>query len=151
MNGLEISNLLSHNENVVKYFKGIYASDQLKGLDLDPPYFIIVNTDIARNTGLHWICVFVLDGKRIEFFDSIGNYPFIYNRFISDFILNSSYLFYSKNRIQNFSTPTCGNFCVMFSYLRCNGYSFKDILNLFSSNLELNEQILRNFFSNLQF
>lgn len=109
-----------------------------------------MNTDISTTKGLHWICIFVLENKQLEFFYSLGNDPFIYNYYISDFVSKEAMamtLTYSNKRIQDYFSTTCGQFCVMYSFLRCHGYSLCDFYNLFTDDLKNNESVLNSFFS----
>ena len=67
MDSQEIYTILSLNQYTNKYFKGVFACDELLNIrEMTHPSLLIVNTDISGNKGLHWICIFIpdsVDGK----------------------------------------------------------------------------------------
>lgn len=147
-----IINLLLSNEKVKQQFRGVLASDELTFMHVKRPALFVVNTDTSENAGLHWVCIYFPKSPEdgIEFFDSLAYPPNVYNNFISTFLTaNGANFIYSKKRIQNYFTSSCGLFCILFSVLRCEGKSFCDILNLLTNNLRFNEEIISHYITNL--
>ena len=52
-------------------FDGVFAADDLP----DRPRLLVVNTDPAHRPGRHWVCIYVGDDRRGEYFDSLGQPP----------------------------------------------------------------------------
>ena len=53
----------------------------------------------------------------------------------------------NDNQLQWIKSVRCGYYCLVFLNERNGGTSFKDILNMFSSDMLKNEQIVKNYFS----
>ena len=143
MDGGEIEDYMTKDPLIKPYFKGVYATDEIERLDFNPPYIIIVNTQPSYLDGKHWICMFI-DQQEKEYFDSLGNPPLpTMKRFLTK--MGGCYQF-NKERLQHPSTNSCGHFCLYYSYYKCRGYSMKDILNKFNSDLMVNSYKVNYFY-----
>ena len=47
--------------------------------------------------------------------------------------------------VQSLFSTTCGHYCVYFILYRCHGYSMRDIVSRFSSNLTENDRNINLF------
>jgi len=125
MNSLELWLVLTKN---CKYFKGIYAADEI--FNIKPPGFIVVNTGKKGNKGKHWIAMFI-NNQTPEFFDSLGKTPASYHeRWHKYLIKRTGKYIYNNKRIQKMNSNDCGKFCLVYCILRSRGISFKSIIKL---------------------
>ncbi len=131
MNTLQINTFLS------KYscFLGTFSRDFLPRKYIRKrPCALIVNTDESTKPGEHWISLFLTKSNKAEYFDSFGFYPLhkeIY-KFLE--INRIKTLVYNTEQLQDYSSKTCGAYCVLFVKFRCLNLSFCDVINLFSTN-----------------
>lgn len=142
MNTEQLAWYMLQDPFIRRYYGGVLAIDELPIVVKKPTVFI-VNTDPIALPGTHWVVLFM--DTICEHFDSAGFTP----RDGFDIYLTAKgprYI-YNDTRLQNINSSTCGLFCLFYCYFRCRGYSFADILNMFSSNLQLNEIIVRSFYT----
>ena len=131
MNTSEINYILSNNCVTKKYFDGVYPKDMLAEIK-SKPKLIICNTDTSIGEGKHWVLIFFNEND-VEFFDSLGESPFVYgNEFVS-FMKKFDYNYCnsSLNRIQPLNSDLCGQYCILYAHKRCQGYDMNFILNNF--------------------
>lgn len=122
---------------------GVYSIDTLPDRISDSIFFI--NSDPSDLPGEHWVCVFFPhQNSPAEFFDSLGHEPNYYSSNIAHFMNNN--FKYNTQRLQAYNSSTCGLYCLFFLYYRVRGYTFSDILSKFSSNLNLNDSIVIDFY-----
>ena len=121
---------------------GVVAVDELP-LIVKKPSIFIVNTDPRHLPGKHWIVVYV-DQNVCEHFNSSGRQP---NDEFSDYmtVQGPNYL-YNTNRVQAIGSDTCVLYCLFYAYFRCRGFTFLEIVNMFSSNVYINETIVKTFY-----
>lgn len=160
MNSNEISDVLGK----VPCFKGVYAADEFsKIMKLNrksPAYAFIINTDPSWKPGSHWVA-FYIDGKseNVEFFDSFGYHPQIsfltsdyfttyYSQYVKKKNIRTKFKFKTnKQRIQATDSDSCGLFCCMYVYLKCEcRLKIKSFCRLFNTNFQNNESKVSEFF-----
>ena len=116
----------------------------------------VINLDEYKNTGTHWVSLFVKTNKVI-YFDSFGveHIPKEINKFIDT--TKSSSLERNKKikanifRIQAYDSIMCGYFCMEFINYMLKGKTLLDYTNLFSPNdFKKNDQIIKIIFKNEQ-
>ena len=133
----------------VTEFGGIFASDELPNYIPNKPVYIIVNTDPASKPGKHWLALYI-DGICNELYDSLGKDASSYNKHIEYFmIIQSPKYKYNSQRLQNFGSDVCGNYCIQYIILREMGYSINEIVRDFSENLVNNDEIVTEFYNKL--
>lgn len=138
----ELERYMLHDPYIRQYYGGVVALDQLPK-EIKKPSIFIVNSDPAGLPGKHWYAVFFT--KVSEHFDSAGFYP---NKTLeAELIAHGPKFLYNNVRVQALHSETCGLFCLFYCYFRCRGHSFRDIMKMFSPNLQLNEQIVKYFYS----
>ena len=81
-----------------------------------------------------------------EYFDSYGLAPSV-NGFTALMERNSKEWVYNNKTLQSLFSATCGHYCVHFVLYRCRGYSMRDIVSRFSSNLTENNREVDLFIS----
>ena len=143
MNSVQLDTFLKH----LPQFGGVFAADNIKIKHI--PCYIIVNTDTQNLSGQHWICM-KLSKDQCEFFDSLGKSPYNYHKSWHDLLITTagSYLF-NDQRLQNYSSSTCGQYCVYYILKSIHGYDFEDIIDGFDAlNLKKNDASVLHFVHN---
>lgn len=126
-------NNLQLEERLVGYPVRVVCADSLPLKIYDRPQTFIVNTDICRGRGQHWVVFHFPERGPCEFFDSLGNPPMTYHRrFERVLIVNGPRYFYTPSQIQPNVSKTCGLYCIYFVQQRYQRKSFKTIVRQFS-------------------
>ena len=131
----------------------IYSRDNLPKITKKGAY--VVNLDKYKNTGTHWIALFVKTNEVI-YFDSFGieHIPKEINKFIGNEQSSSAKARNKKIkanifRIQAYDSIICGYFCIEFINYMLKGKTLLDYTNLFSPNdFKKNDQIIKRIFKN---
>ena len=84
----------------------------------------------VNQSGDHWIVIWI--NTIPESFNSLAEK--LTNEFEPFLISHRPKYKYNTKRLQSDNSNVCGQYCLMNSYLKCNGYSFKDYLNLFNDD-----------------
>lgn len=113
--------------------------------DLDRDCNVIVNADIEKGNGTHWIAL-VNNSKRkyMIVFDPFGM-P-LDHRIISAGKKSGKILVSVDTQTQDIEADSCGWWCIWFLSMIQSGYSLGEILSLCSSETEENEQYLEDYF-----
>ena len=133
-------------------FNGVYSRNNLPNKIKKGTY--VINLDEYKNTGTHWVSLFVKTNE-IIYFDSFGveHIPKEINKFIDTTKLSSL----ERNekikanifRIQAYDSIMCGCFCIEFIKYMLKGKTLLDYTNLFSPNdFKKNDQIIKRIFKN---
>jgi hypothetical protein len=129
-----------------KRFIGAYPRDMIPHNIKERPAGIIVNTDTSEKPGEHWIAIIIEKNGSGEYFDSYGLPPLHDDLHL---YLNKMCPLgwgYNPITLQCLTCITCGHYCVFYVKLRLLGYSYCDIISLFSPNdLSYNENIIKKF------
>lgn len=133
MNTIEITQCLKS----VSGFKGVFASDLVPKIKTG---CFVVNTVPSSESGQHWICFTVQNGKMYAC-DPYGRDPFTYPH-LHHFLNNYSY---NIKRIQSTFSSVCGQYCVYFLYQYALGKTHSEILSAFGENLEENDIYVANW------
>lgn len=137
MNEVELKEYLLGNRYTSKHFLGTMAYDELASTKLEKGFYI-VNTGHSSTPGIHWVVILKLDDI-IEFFDSLANLPGYYSPEIENYLIkNGPEYKLSLKRIQG-ESDLCGNYCILYSYLRCRELNMQEILDLFTDDLVRND------------
>lgn len=134
MNTLEIADLLNSNNFTKNIFKGVYAINKIPKRFNQKPCCIIVNYDTDKQPGSHQIAVFFPKKGCAEFFDSYGNQT-IKNNVIKHISKNTKMDCFIRNakRLQGTISTVCGQYCCVYLWFRCKGYSLRKFINIFTS------------------
>lgn len=142
MNTLQLEFFMKKDNFINKVFGGVLAKDQLSFFTTKKPKAYIVNTDPSNKIGKHWIVIWLDECS--TFFNSSGKSPDIdFSKFI---IANSEQYRFNTKRLQASDSNLCGQYCLLFCYFKSRNFSFKEILDLFSDNYELNDKIVKYFY-----
>lgn len=110
---------------------------------------VIVNTDEYGQKGSHWVAIFSPQNTNtIFYFDSYGlnpSYDFHIMALIKSF--GKKRLFHSNVALQSLDSSVCGLYCIYFLYIMSlNKHTYIQFINMFSKNVYLNDQNIRNVF-----
>ena len=134
-------------------FTGAYSRDNFPKITKKGAY--VINLDEYKNTGTHWIALFVKINEVI-YFDSFGieHIPKEINKFIGN-EQSSSVKTRNKKikanifRIQAYDSVMCGYFFIEFINYMLKGKTLLDYTNFFSPNgFKKNDQIIKIIFKN---
>lgn len=143
----QIANILKNDPRTKRYFKGVYAADQLPSASYKEKECYVVNTDPSYERGAHWLAIF-FDHSGGEFFDSYGYPPVTYNDSFMDFMEGSGLKWsYNKKRLQGTFSTVCGQYCVYYLVKRCNGKPMKTIVNAFGNAFDQNDKRVNRWFN----
>ena len=103
----------------------------------------VINLDHSRNTGTHWVVIFVKSNEVI-YFDSFG-VEYIPKEIMER--LKKKDIKTSVFRIQDYSSIMCGYFCMLFIEYMLSNKTLTDFTNLFCPwNFEKNDEIIKKYF-----
>ena len=126
------------NYEIIEYFKdeprfnSVYSRNNLPKLRKGA---CVINLDHSKNTGIHWVVIFVKYNEVI-YFDGFGveHIP----EEIKKSIKFGNTFFGNKNiksnifSIQSYNSVMCGYFCILFIEYMLNNKALTDFTNLFS-------------------
>lgn len=93
---------------------------------------LVVNTDSSNGPGEHWIAIYIDENGHCEWFDSYGFRPEFYdNRFISFFNHFTNSVWCNNFMFQSMSSDVCGEYAIIYIFLRCIQLSPTNIINIF--------------------
>ena len=104
----------------------------------------VINFDEYKNTGTHWVSLFVKANKVI-YFDSFGieHIPKEINKFINNNIESNIF------KIQVYDSIMCRYFCIKFISYMFKGKKLLDYTNLFSPNdFKKNDRVIKRISKN---
>ena len=124
-------------------FKGVFPCDKLPNISKG---YLIMNTQPSSMPGEHWVAMTI--NTTGEYFDSYGFYPL--NKEAEEFMNErTSTWTYNRVTLQGLNNFTCGEYCVMYIYIKALGYSMFDYINLFTTNSEVNDKIVKKLYKDL--
>ncbi len=135
MNTTEIDDYMEKDPYIRRYYGGTLAKDQLPIYVTNGPKIYVLNLQNSNQPGNHWITMWM--DKIPEYFDSLGEGPI--EEFQNYLIVHGPKFKFNFKRLQNYGSDVCAKYCIFYSYLKCRGYTFKDIMELFSNDLLLND------------
>ena len=150
LNTLEIRSALYSNQLTFSYVGQVCAANQLVAITPQKPKLFVVNTQNSNQIGEHWVCFYVPENGPSEFFDSLGKHPSHYHQSFEDFLVNNtnyrqSYL-HNIKAVQSQNSRACGFFVLFYCALRCDGFSFRDIMSFFDKkNLDNSTELCVQF------
>jgi hypothetical protein len=138
MNEIQINYLLKTNKYTKKRFRGTFAADELKKLELNSHY--IVNLDTRQDNGSHWILLTRSEQGKVYYFCTSGIPPFELN--LVSLLEKYPIIYYSPENIQSIKRQSCGAYCILVSYLMSRGFNLREAINIFTDDHIFNEVIL---------
>jgi hypothetical protein len=150
MLGKELANYIKAEEELLPYFKGIYAINQLPSR-IPKHCFIVVNKDKINQAGSHWFAIGQFSDEH-EVFDSLGaNETFLYENLRN---LRFNHLNYNTIQYQPNDSLNCSKYVLywLISRVLNPDLTFENLLEeIFSDDPIKNEQIVNNYFTKKEF
>lgn len=131
MLGAELYRILKSDLFANRIFCGVYAVDKLPKRVCHHPAAYIINTDVSKGPGEHWVAVYFDGLGNAEFWDSYG---FSSKRYppISRFIKNNSFRqLHNSLVLQSPVSRSCGHFCLTFVLQKARGVTLRAIQSKF--------------------
>ena len=103
----------------------------------------VINLDEYKNTGTHWVSLFVKTNEVI-YFDSFGieHIPNEIDKFTGNRNIISNIV-----RLQTYDSIMCGYYCIEFINYMLKGKTLLDYTNLFSPNdFKKNDRVIKRIF-----
>jgi hypothetical protein len=132
----------------VEEFLGVFACNIVPEI-YDYPASLIINTQPLPNSGEHWVAIYISEDGLGTYFDSYGNEPQKIE-FVS--FLNENCpagWYHNSTLLQGTTSIKCGEYCVLFVYLRSKRMTMCDIITWFTTNQEINDDVLRDIYKKL--
>jgi Adenovirus endoprotease len=143
MNSIELLKYFTRKDK--KVFAGVFPSDCLPS-KFTLPVALIVNTAPRTSPGEHWCGIYISKKKEGFYFDSFGRKPTVES--IKKFLhQNCTTINYNTKQIQHLQSKKCGQFSAVFLKFRINDHTSDYFLNLFNTNLMLNEKLIQSYFN----
>jgi hypothetical protein len=156
LNTAQLNKILESSSVTGKHFLGTYPAcfhpESKKNC-----YAFISNIDEHDEAGQHW-CAWIVkkdnekDDKILSFFDSFGRMPWDKSlpHHFKEICDGFERVQYTNTRIQNWTSKTCGYFCVHFIYTLCLGLNYEDFLYEYSKNYVNNDIVVVDFFKSIK-
>lgn len=139
----EISDKLKN----IKFFIGVFARDELPETSGVFPQSLVVNTDPRSQTGTHWVGIYIDENGKADYFDSYGLPPMCIE-FLNYLESNAIKGFkYNRITLQCTTCVTCGEYVCAYLILRTAGIKHREFVQLFTTNLENNDKIIKSIFN----
>ena len=139
MDTLQFARLLTMEPCTRSIFRGVIPKDGLPTtIDGVLPAAFVCNTDDGDEPGEYWIALYLATNGRGDYFCSYGLPPrhaafrTIMNEHCSEWTHNSKIL-------QSHLSNVCGQYCVAFVLLRCDGFPMRTVINVFGTDLVAND------------
>lgn len=118
-----------------KCYRGCYAADQIPPPPPHPydryPCCMVINTARGASPGEHWVAVFLVSERHVEYFDSLAEWP-PQSPYIGHYLAQFPQIDHNGGEavrpVQNPLRATCGAHVCYFIYARCLGQSFSSIV-----------------------
>ena len=149
MNTLQIDKILSGNPITREAYIGCFAGDQIfMNKIFTFPCCLVVNIDPSTSKGSHWVGIFCISPKQLEYYDSLGIWSPV-SPYITRFLRNFSKIRYTKIGLQSVSSNACGLHVIFFLYNRCMGVSFERIVRFLHFSKQSPDDFVKTFVHNI--
>ena len=146
MNTSQINTLMRSDPVTKQFYGGAFPCDKIPK-PLKPSCYI-VNTDTSKNSGEHWVALFVntLNSSKSCYFDSYGRPP---NTHIAKYLdEHCPHYQQSTCRIQGVLASTCAFYCIHFCMMVCRGRSLNSIVHSFDHDDNVTNDVVITHFIN---
>ena len=146
---IQLNEILMKNPVTKKHYIGAFPGCVIPTVK-SKKYSFITNTDLHNQRGEHWNA-WMVQGEKVLFFDSFGRdprdstFPEIYRELLNRFEIFK----YTKTQVQDFTSFTCGYYCIQFLYVLSLGLDFKFFLNEYTDDFTVNDIAVIDFVNNL--
>ena len=129
MNTHHISSIVSSSLARSDVIKGVFPRDQFVEQKISYPSSYVLNTDNSDQPGSHWVGVHFSKEQKCEYFDSFGIEP-LFSDIKNKLLAIDSAFVYNDCSLQSFNTNVCGIYCVIYTVMKCKGYSSQQIIDV---------------------
>lgn len=126
MLGKELHDMAQRDTRLRACFAGVFAANELPR-QLPVRHLLIVNCCNRNLPGEHWVAVCQTSPNEIEFFDSFGQQPILYN--LEAKLPSAQRIVYNTKQLQSVDSQVCGHYCLFYCYYRARGYSMNQIVS----------------------
>ena len=109
-------------------YAGVYPRDLLPAHPSRDSFYIC-NTAPSSHPGIHWVLINRNSSQHTEFFDSLGRHAIhsSIKKFLGDY--------YTRAIVQTQETMSslCGEYCLFYITLRCQGHPMEDVMALLNA------------------
>jgi len=133
MNTSQLQAALLSDPEIARLSLGVHPADKIP---TGKEGCMIVNEDDSTKSGSHWIALFILPGRKVDYFDSYGRAKVVpaLAKFLEPFHVTRS-----KVRVQNNLSTCCGQHCLFWLWLRCRDFTFAEAMACYSGNQSDND------------
>jgi hypothetical protein len=126
MNSNQIQAALLTDTFAKHIYRGTFAADELPRF-LSKPAVLVVNSDIRRKPGTHWLGIYVDSNGRGIYFDSYGLKPYIKHHI--NFMNKLCYTWtYNNVPLQSMYSVLCGEYTILYLCHRARDLSHDEFL-----------------------
>lgn len=146
---IQLNDVLKENPVTKKYYIGTFPGCIIPSSKAKR-YSFITNTDLHQDTGEHWNA-WMAHQNKVIFFDSFGRDPRdpSFPKTYKDILTRFERCEYTKTRIQDFTSFTCGYYCIHFIYVLSLGLDLNFVLNEYTNNYKKNDYAVIEFVNTL--
>ena len=143
LNTSHINKVLNGSSVTNRYFIGTFPSCEIEKLPKRTIYSFVTNTGDHLSSGVHWNAWFVRDNM-LYFFDSFARSPLdkTFPHHYIDIVKKFKDFRYFDKQLQDFSSYTCGYFCIHFILNMSLGLDFVHFKSEYSRDLKENDVIV---------
>ncbi len=129
MDAHELTRIIQHDVETYSHFLGVFPANQLP-TTMQPNTTLIVNCCDEELEGRHWVALHMDGNGGMEFFDSFGMGPALYN--LTPKLPDWRMLTILRQQLQSNLSSVCGLYCAYFCYRRTRGWSLEEIIAPFT-------------------
>ena len=119
MNSQEIAVILSRViMGTGTNFLGVFPSNEIP-MPTSFPSCYVANIDPNTLPGSHWVAFYYIDSHHLEFLDSYGMPPSLYQFHLPRGVL----VLHNQVEIQKLNSTVCGQYCIFYLFHRARGSS----------------------------
>ena len=133
-----IARLLARDARTRSIVRDVVPKDGLPTMIDAFPFAFVCNTHDGDKHGQHWIALYVDADRRGEYFCSYGLPPLdgVFRVYLNE---HCSEWTHNAKRFQSPLSNVCGQYCIAYLVLRCNGIPMNAFVNTFGSDLVAND------------
>ena len=142
LTGGEIDGVLSRHADIKHVFMGCVPCDRIPTRDRYP-YALVVNTDVSKGAGEHWVVIYATSPTVVEYFDSLAKEPI---PSIKEYLETFRTVIENPKPLQDKLSEVCGAYCMYFVAMRVQGRSLTEICNYLRSRKCSDDYVASFFF-----
>lgn len=136
MESRELSRIIEHDAETSSRFLGVLPANQMP-TTMPPNTTLIVNCCDEGLEGRHWVALHMDGNGGMDFFDSFGMRPDLYNLTLK--LPNWTMLTISRQQLQSNMSNVCGLYCAYFCFKRTRGCRLEEIIAPFTGDYDWND------------